>query len=245
MWGNDRIEDIEKYSGVSVGKLKIYENGILNQYDNVDENEYYDNSSNNFHIVPKAPNDYIKKIENIRHLIFDKMIKENDITIQQGRSERGLLNKNNIPESRRIEKWIEVEKDSFKYLLCFERLYIANNKVSCILGLFQFYKHPVEDNYINIINKKRILCYPISGDDGAWKTIEIKKSETLIKNYSPSSHIDSQCKFSETCNAAIHTIYNPENLPGVFELEIKPENINKVCEAFIKFINGNINGNTP
>ena len=47
----------------------------------------------------------------------------------------------------------------------------------------------------------------------------------------------------------IHTIFNPKDLPGVFELEIKSDDtaevkeekqkkINAVCEAFINFING-------
>ena len=248
MLGKNSIEDIKKYSGVNIGKLKIYENGILNQYNNVDGNEYYDNSSNNFHIVPKAPNDYIKKIENIRHLIFDKMIEkceENKITLL---TNKGLMNRKNIRESLKIEKWIEAEKDDYRSLLCFERLYIDNGDVSCVLGKFQFFKHPTEDNFINKIDGKKILCYPNSGDDGAGKTIEITISEIQI-NYYHSNRSDNQCKFSETCNVKIHTIFNPKDLPGVFELEIKSDDtaevkeeeqkkINAVCEAFINFING-------
>ena len=177
----------------------------------------YDEKSGNFHIVPDDDDVIIDMnfvIINTRNLLKEKLNEKlkklrrdnpnAEITFNKGTGSKGGA------DNLKIEKFIEVIKDGFKNMLCFERLYTDGENVNCILGLYQFYKYPIDHQYINLLNGKFEMFYPPSSKP----TSKFKKEDT-----------------EDTEDT--HLVINP-NLPSVFETDDKA--LEEVCNAFIEFI---------
>lgn len=175
--------------------------------------KWFDNSTGNFHIVPdqkvfvNVKMDCIKLVGIARADIIDKlkeMLKEKPEIILNAKVGWGAPN-----ENRNIEKCVQLEKNEFIFQLNFERMYVHNKRVNCMFGLFQFYKHPFEDNGVNISKPGFSMAYPASYKNS--------KKEPQITD--------------------THVVYNPE-LPSLFQLW-EENNLEAVCKAFLDFADKN------
>ena len=203
------------------GKVYIYDKDKADNKTFFDAPEVYndptwfDNSRGNFHIVPaqqvfvNVKMDCIKLVGIARADIIDKL--------------KDMLKERNKPEiilnasvgwgahdkNRNIEKCVQLEKNGYKFQLNFERMYVHNNRVNCMFGLFQFYKHPFDDKGVNISKPGFSMAYPASYMNSKK---EPQKTDT-------------------------HVVYNPE-LPSLFQLWEK-DNLKDVCKAFLDFADKN------
>ena len=200
------------------GKVYIYDkdkadNQFFDAPEVYNDPTWFDNSTGNFHIVPdqqvfvNVKNEKMDCIEltrlarvDIKSKLKDMLGKESNIELN-ARVGWGARDKN-----RNIEKCVQLEKNGYKYLLCFERMYVHKNFVNCMFGLFQFYKHPFAEKGINMNDGNFLMAYPASCEDSKSKP---EKTDT-------------------------HVVYNPE-LPSLFELW-EDGNLEKVCEAFLSFV---------
>ena len=205
----------------SAGKVEIYDKDKAKENEKFDSPEVYndptwfDNSTGNFHIVPakevfvNATMDCIKLVGIARADIIAKL--KNMLGKESNIKLNASVGWGARDEYRNIEKCVQLEKNSeknsYKYQLNFERMYVHNNDVNCMFGLFQFYKHPFDDKGINKNSQSFSMAYPDTYEDNGKKTIG--DSDERI-------------------------VYNPE-LPSLFELW-KGNNLEKVCSAFINFV---------
>ncbi len=169
-------DDISMKTGYYPGNVYIYDkdkdkdNQPFDSPERYDDPLLYDPDTKNFHIVPNKTvcnnTDFIDLVRGARQTIINELKNCGDVTKDKDDNTKPWLNPNigrNAPNKyRNIEKAIQIEWNKNKYLLCFERLYTHKNKVHCMFGLFQFYKYPAEDKYINIIDNTFSMCYPSS-----------------------------------------------------------------------------------
>lgn len=165
-------QKIKETTGYYPGNVYIYDKGKdkNEQFfspDRYDDPLTYDPCTGNFHIIPNNT-DFIQLVRNARKSIIEMLKKDTEkiATKVAGQSKmllcehRDAYARNN--EFRNIEIAVHIEWKGNTYLLCFERLYTHKDKVHCMFGLFQFYKYPTADNYINRVNKSFSMCYPAS-----------------------------------------------------------------------------------
>lgn len=167
----DNIDDIHTKTGYYPGNVYIYDkdkddnNKPFDSPERYNDPLLYDPKTKNFHIVPNNT-DYIGLVKCARQTIIKELENCGDVTTDKDDNTKPRLNPNigrSAPNKyRNIEKAIQIEWNQNIYLLCFERLYTHKNTVHCMFGLFQFYKYPAEDKYINIIDNDFSMCYPSS-----------------------------------------------------------------------------------
>lgn len=198
MLGIDYAEQrIKNKTGYYPGKLYFYCGSDKIVSVERSDSKLYDTATGNFHLVP----DFSKREElravlaaaagNVRSVLSERLC---EMISERGRAseEKIILNSRfgaTASKGLETEKYIAVSSKGFKYMLCFERLYTHADRVHCMFGLFQFYKHPESDKYINKSEGEFFVCYPRGYLDGA------AREENG------------------------HLVYNPKDLPSVFELD--------------------------
>ena len=158
---------IKDRTGYEPGKLYLYLGESDGKLDEINKEEFkdecggiYDLDTGNYHIVPergyKDNQERLDAIEIVRNNIRKKILEEIDICNLGSRGGKGQL---------AYEKFIQVNRQSDIFLLCFERLYRHKDKVYCVLGKFQFFKY---SKVAEGVNKRKTLvdiCYPCGYKD--------------------------------------------------------------------------------
>lgn len=181
-------QKIKEATGYYSGNVYIYDKGNdennkrFESPERYDDPLTYDPGTGNFHIVPNNTY-FIELVGEARKSIIDKLKNEfSGITTKKDDENKPRLSEyagwGSRNKFRNIEKAVQIEWKKNIYLLCFERLYAHKDKVHCMFGLFQFYKYPVDDKYVNKIKGEFSMCYPASFRDNE----KLQKGEHIVYN---------------------------------------------------------------